>query len=715
MKKFAIAVLIVAMMAAGIAYRVASGERWIPLPGPKATTPETLAAIAPARGLGLDPADLDPTVRPQDNLYLHVNGSWLARTRIPVDRSNYGAFVELAEQAEENLKRIILDLASAQPNPPQHPGAGNRESGSTPADPDLNATRIRDIYASFMDTDTIAAQGLAPVTALLASIDAIATVSDLASFFGHAQHTAVKVPLHLWVNQDARDTGQYAVYFAQGGLGLPDRDYYFKDEPRFAQIREAYQAHIQHLLELAGTAQAAQMGAQVLALERRIAQAHWSRVANRDRDALYNKLGLADAQDLMPGFDWPAFLQAADLAGLDTLIIRQPDYAKVLASLMQDVPLAHWRAYLRWQSLSMAAPFLTQPFVDADFEFFGRHLRGIDQNRPRWKRGVEVVEDMMGDALGRIYVQRYFKPEAKARIEALVENLRRAFSQAINELDWMSAQTREEAQAKLARFSTKLGYPKHWKSYQGLVVQPDTLMANVMASRAYEYQRHLGKLGQPVDREEWFLTPQTVNAYYNPSMNEIVFPAAILQPPFFDLTADDATNYGAIGAVIGHEFSHGFDDQGRKSDGDGNLRDWWSEADVMEFNRRAQQLVSQYSAFSPLEGLSINGELTLGENIADLAGLSMAYRAYQLSVTQTPAPVIEGYTGQQRFFMGWAQVWRRKYREDELRLRLLTGPHSPSEYRVLGVVANMPAFYEAFNVGEQDRSYLAPDERVKIW
>jgi putative endopeptidase len=661
------------------------------------STPAAAAAPAAPLGLGVDKAGFDTGVRPQDDLFEYVNGKWLAETPIPEDKSNYGAFTELDDRAQEQMRAIIEEAA-----------AGDASAGS-------EERKIGDFYASFMNTERIEAVGATPLAPDLERIAALASHDDVARYLGAAQHTTMSVPISFYVNQDERDTTTYIVYFVQSGLGLPDRDYYFKDDQRFVEVRDAYVQHVGRMLELAGIENAADAAGRIMALETRLAEAQWTQVQNRDREATYNRFDAAAAQELMPGFPWPAFLEASALDAGAPFIVSQPTYFTAFAGILKDTPVADWRDYLRWQMVRMYAPYLSENFVAADFDFYGRTLRGIEQNRPRWKRGVEAVNTALGEAIGHLYVERHFKPEAKARMDALVGNLREVYRQAIDELPWMSAETKQQAQAKLAKFGTKIGYPDEWKDYSALVVEPDALVENVRRSQEVEFRRQVDKLGKPIDRGEWFMTPQTVNAYYNPSMNEIVFPAAILQPPFFNVEADDAVNYGAIGAVIGHEFSHGFDDQGRKSDGDGNLRDWWTEADAAEFTKRAQGLVAQYNAFNPIDDLHVNGELTLGENIADLAGLTMAYRAYQLSLGGREAPVIEGFTGDQRFFMGWSQVWRRKYRDDELRRRLLTDPHSPSRYRVLGIVANMPAFYEAFDVKEGDKLYLPPEARIQIW
>ena len=647
--------------------------------------------------LGFDVANLDTNVRPQDDFYRYANGGWLERTEIPEDKSNYGSFTELHDLSRERLRAIIEEAAVA-----------TSEAGS-------DMQKVGDFYRSFMDTTAIEARGIEPVRPYFDAIDGIADKEALLTRFAGARRVGGASPFVFWVNQDAKQSTRYILYFSQSGLGLPDRDYYFKTNDKFVAHREAYQRHIATMLDMAGFDDAEARAQRIMALETRLAEHHWERVRNRDRNATYNRLSLEDAANLTPGIDWERFLADAGIEGQGEFIVRQPDYFTAAATLIADEPLDVWKDYLRFHRLSNMAPYLSQAFVDEDFDFYSRTLRGIEQNRPRWKRGVSAVEGALGEVVGRLYVERHFKPEAKARMDGLVENLREAFRIAIDDLEWMSDETKVQAQAKLAKFTPKIGYPDKWKDYSRLEVSPASLVDNVTSSWNVEYERMIGKLGKPIDRGEWFMSPQTVNAYYNPTMNEIVFPAAILQPPFFNMEADDAVNYGAIVAVIGHEFSHGFDDQGRKSDGDGNLRDWWTEQDAAEFAARANGLVEQYDAFSPVEGMNVNGKLTLGENIGDLAGLTMAYKAYRLSLGGEEPPVIDGFTGEQRFFMGWGQVWRRLYRDDELRNRLLTDSHSPSMYRVNGILSNMPQFQEAYGVDVGDEMYRAPDDVVHIW
>ena len=673
-----------------------------------------LAAVPEARGtqqtqstlgLGVDVSNFDPSVRPQDDFFQYVNGAWLARTQIPEDRSTYGAGSQLAEITQVQL-RAIIEHAARTPN---------EASGS-------DVQKIGDFYLSFMDTTQIEALGLAPLKGELDRIAAIESPSDVVRYMGYSRRlerplatSGVLSPITLSVSQDGKNAATYITYVSQSGLGLPDRDYYFNEQERFQEIREEYVAYIEHLLALAGDERAREAADDIMAVETRLARSHWTRVKDRDRDATYNKFTLASADTLTPGFSWRLFLDAAGVGQVEEIVMRQPDFFAALAVAVQEEPVERWRSYFRWKLVNRWAQFLGKDFVDAHFALYYNTISGTAQNRPRWKRAVAAADETMGELLGKMYVEQHFKPEAKARMDRMVENLRRAFEIAIYELEWMTDETKAAAQAKLAKFNTKIGYPDTWKDYSRLEIRRDDLIGNLMRAGEVAYDRMISRLGKPVDRGEWLMTPQTVNAYYSPTMNEIVFPAAILQPPFFNVAADDAVNYGAIGAVIGHEFSHGFDDQGRKSDGYGNLRDWWTERDQQEFKRRARGLVEQYAAYSPLEGMHLNGELTLGENIGDLAGLTMAYRAYRLSLNGEEPPEIDGFAGEQRFFLGYAQVWRGKYRDDELRRRLVIDPHSPAMYRANGVLSNMPEFYRAFDVKEGDDMYRPLADRVKIW
>ncbi len=675
--------------------------------------PASMSKASPR--LGVDTDNFDTSVRPQDNFYEYVNGTWLQNTKIPADKSNYGAFIELADKAEADQRAIIEEAAQAYMDIGDRvaKAVDNPQAKTLQQSPEL--AKIGRFYASFMNVKRAEQLGLQPLQDKLKAIQALRSPRNLVSYMGANQQIGVGKPIAYYINQDARHSTEYIGYLAQNGLGLPDRDYYLEESERFKSVRAKYVEYIETLLELAGEVDANAKAASVVALETRFAEASWTNIQNRDRVKKYNKFTIENVEKYMPDFAWRRFLEAAGVANSKRIIISQPSYVQAVVVALRDVPVSEWQAYFRFHLLHGYAPYLSAGFVAAHFDFHGKTLSGTEQNQPRWKRGVQAVNAALGDAVGKIYVERHFSPEAKARMDELVANLSKAFAISIDRLAWMSAKTKKEAHDKLALFTPKIGYPNTWKNYSTLPVDEHDLVGNVVRSNALEYRRMVSKLGKPVDRDEWFMTPQTVNAYYNPSMNEVVFPAAILQPPFFNVDADEAVNYGAIVAVIGHEFSHGFDDQGSKSDGVGDLRDWWTASDKEEFKKRAQGLIAQYDAYMPLDKAHVKGELTLGENIADLAGLTMAHRAYKLSLDGLKPPDIDGFSGDQRFFMGWAQVWRRKYREEELRKRLLTDPHAPSEYRVNGVLPNMPQFYEAYNLKEKDSMYLQPDKRLSIW
>ncbi len=648
---------------------------------------------------GVYQQNLDKSVRPQDDFYRHINGGWLATMQIPADRSNYGTFTKLQEDAERDLRDILEEAAKSK------------------AAPGSDAQKVGDYYASFLDEAAVEARGLKPLSAELARIDALETKQDVAGYVGRSQRMFVSHPFAYFVSVDEKNSTQYVSIVTQSGLGMPDRDYYLSDDVKLKSIREKYEPYVRDLLALADTPDAAGAARKIYAIESRIAQAHWTRVQNRDAEKTYNRYDRAALAKLMPAFDWDAFLRGAQIPTqkVPAVIITQPSYFEALDKTFAEVPVADWRVYFRYKLLHTYAPDLPAKFVQRQFEFTDRTVSGIEELKPRWKRGVDTIEGTLGELIGKMYVERHFKPQAKQRVDALVDNLKAAFSSGIDQLEWMTPETKRKAHEKLALFTTKIGYPDQWRDWSKLEIRRDDLVGNEMRAAAVLFERGVNKLGGPIDRIEWLMSPQTVNAYYNPPTNEIVFPAAILQPPFFDATVDDAINYGAIGAVIGHEVSHGFDDQGRRYDGTGNLKDWWAPPDNEEFNRRAKAFGAQYAASSPLPGTHINAELTMGENIADLAGVALAYRAYRLSLNGRQAPVIDGFTGDQRFFIGWAQGWARKYRDDDLRRRLLTDPHSPSEYRTNIIVSNLPEFYSAFDVKPGDKMYRAPADRVKIW
>ncbi|AUM18520.1 MULTISPECIES: M13 family metallopeptidase [Rhodococcus] len=649
-----------------------------------------------ARHSGIDLTHLDERTRAQDDLFEHVNGRWLAEHEIPADRALDGAFRTLFDKAEVDVRTLI------------------EEAAASSAEPGTDAQRIGDLYASFMDTETVEAAGLDPIAGELAAVADAADRNALAAVLGRLQRVGIGGAVGHYVDTDAKNSARYLMHTTQSGLGLPDESYYREDG--HAEIRAQYVAHIGRMFELAGIEYDPQ---RVLDLETRLAAGHWDVVKRRDADLSYNLVTFEALTSERPGFDWRGWIGAlgATEEQWAEIVVRQPGFLGTFAQLWAEAALDDWKAWATWRVLHSRAPYLTEKLVDENFAFYGRTLTGAQEIRDRWKRGVALVQDLLGEAVGKLYVERHFPAEAKDRMQQLVANLQEAYRRSIAELEWMSPQTREAALRKLEKFTPKIGYPDKWRDYSAVTVAADDLVGNYRSGYAAEYDRDLAKLGGPVDRDEWFMTPQTVNAYYNPGMNEIVFPAAILQPPFFDLHADDAANYGGIGAVIGHEIGHGFDDQGAKYDGDGNLENWWTDDDRTEFGKRTAALIAQYDEFEPkgLAGHRVNGSFTIGENIGDLGGLSIALKAYEIALDGAEPPVIDGLTGLQRVFFGWAQVWRTKVRDEEALRRLAVDPHSPPEFRCNGVVRNIDAFYEAFDVHPGDELYLDPAQRVRIW
>lgn len=660
------------------------------------------------RPSGIDLSHTDPAIRVQDDLFAHVNGAWLDTHEIPADRAVDGAFRKLYDQAELDVQAIIRNAAG---------------------EPGSDARKIADLYASFMDTDTVESVGLAPVLPELTEVARIDR-GGFAGLLGRLQRTGVGGAVAVYVDTDDKNSQRYLINATQSGIGLPDESYYRDDE--YAEVRVKYIAHIDRMFALAaadsravGVLPAEPVGQRVFDLERKLAAGHWDVVRRRDAELGYNLTTFAELTAAHPQFDWTAWVdglaEGVTAEGPELfaeLVVRQPDYLGVFARTWADESLEDWRIWLLWRVLRARASLLTAALVEENFDFYGRTLTGAQENRERWKRGVSLVQDLLGEAVGKLYVAEHFPPEAKARMVELVENLREAYRRNIARLDWMGPDTRQAALAKLEKFTPKIGYPDRWRDYSAVLIDPTDLVGNYRRGYAAEHDRSLNKLGGPVDRDEWFMTPQTVNAYYNPGMNEIVFPAAILQPPFFDMNADDAANYGGIGAVIGHEIGHGFDDQGAKYDGDGNMVDWWTDDDRAEFGKRTRALIDQYDRLSPKDlsdDHTVNGEFTIGENIGDLGGLSIALEAYRISRHGAEPPVIDGLTGLQRVFFGWAQVWRTKVRPEEAVRRLAVDPHSPPEFRCNAVVRNIDAFHEAFGVTPDDALYLPPEERVRIW
>lgn len=647
---------------------------------------------------GITLENFDTSIRPQDDLFRYVNGTWLKNTKIPADKSNYGSFTALADKAREDMQ-VIIESSAAQKN---------AKLGS-------EAQKVGDLYNSFMNTAKLEELKLAPLNNEIKKINAISDKKALAAYFAEALRIGSDAPFSFYINNDSKQPNQYITYFVHTGLGLPDRDYYFKEDEKSQDIRKQYVAHINNMFTLAGWNEPKVSARKIMALETKIANAHWTRVERRNRDKTYNNYAKKNIKALAESFDWSVYLKAAGINNETNFVFRTPSFYEEFNVIFTETLLADWKVYQRWQLLNSYAGKLNASFDNEHFAFYSKTLQGTEQQEARWKRAVSAVNGLLGEMVGKVYVEKHFKPEAKARMSSLVENLRVAYAQSIQQLDWMGNETKKQALEKLRKFKPKIGYPDKWKDYSALTIQGDELVGNFIRASIVNHNRDINKLGKPIDKDEWFMTPQTVNAYYNPNMNEIVFPAAILQPPFFNMAADDAVNYGGIGAVIGHEMGHGFDDQGAKSDGDGVLRNWWTEQDLAEFKKRTGKLVSQYSDFEVLPGEFLNGEFTQGENIGDLGGMTIAYRAYQLSLQGKEARELDGFSGSERFFIGWAQVWARKYRDENLRQRIATDPHSPSEFRSNGIVRNMPEFIKIFKVMPGDGLYLPEEERVKIW
>jgi len=656
-------------------------------------------AQQPVLRSGIDLQYVDSSVRPQDDAYQYLNGKWLRTFQLPPDKGAVGSFTAIEDGTEEQLRSIVESLDQA-----------------TPVDGDADARKLADLYASYMNEEQLEALGLKPLQAEFAAIDAAKDMNALPTLMAHMNAIGAGAPYGLGINLDARNSTQYAVILFQGGLGMPDRDYYLKDDVKLKDARASYRAHIEKMLGMAGESKAAEHAAAILNLETSLAKIQWTRVEDRDPIKTYNKTAITELSALMPGYDWQRYVRSAGIEGkVDSVIIRQPSYFTGLGKMMTNTPLPVWKAYFKWRVLSAAAPYLSKAFVDERFAFTGGVLRGVPENQPRWKRGITLLDGSIGEALGKLYVAKYFPPQNKARMQALVQNLLEAYRRDIDTLDWMSAETKVGAQAKLAKMLPKIGYPDHWRDYSALKISRDDLHGNVVRANEFEYRRNLAKLGKPVDHGEWRMRPQTVNASYNSTSNEITFPAAILQPPFFDATADDAVNYGGIGAVIGHEMSHGFDDQGSQFDADGNLHDWFTKADHEKFAEKTKALVAQYNAYEPVPDYHVNGALTLGENIGDNSGLAIAYKAYRISLAGHEAAVIDGYTGDQRLYLGWVQVWRGKVREAETIQRIKADPHSPPAVRGTAPLRNQAGFYAAFGLKPGDKMYLPPDQRVNIW
>jgi putative endopeptidase len=644
---------------------------------------------------GLDLTSNDKTVKPGDDFYRYADGKWLDATQIPPDRTSWGSFVELTDRAEHQIRTIAESLP---PDAPQ--GSTEQKAG--------------DFYRAYLDTDAIERNGLAPAQPGLQAIAAARTHEQLAALMGRPD-LDLKSPLTVAITTDQKNPDRYIAVITQSGLSLPDRDYYLKDDPVFTNLRAKYVAHVERMLTLAGEKDAAAKAASILDIETQIAKAHWPAAKRRERDLTYNLRTRAELDQLTPGFPWQQLLAAQSLSSQSEFVVRELDAVQKLAGLFKQIPVERWHAYFEYHYLSATADVLPAAFDAERFSFYGHILNGQPQQRERWKRAVAATNAGLGEVIGQLYVQQYFPPQAKQKVLALVENLRAAYATRIQQLPWMSADTKKVALEKLEAFRPKIGYPDKWRDYSALQVRAADAFGNATRAGVFEWQRQLDRLGKPTDRDEWTMTPQTVNAYYNSTFNEVVFPAAILQPPFFDANADAAVNYGGIGGVIGHEMGHGFDDQGSKSDARGVLRTWWQPQDDQAFRKRVDSLAAQYDQFVALPGLNVNGRLTLGENIGDLGGLSVAYEAYHLSLNGKKPSVLEGLSGDQRFFLSWAQVWRGLYRDEQLRTLVMSNPHSPPKFRVNGPVRNIDAWYTAFDVKAGDQLYLPPEDRVRIW
>jgi putative endopeptidase len=666
--------------------------------GQESTNTETTAETAALpKYSGILVEHMDKEVRPGDDFNMFVNGGWITSTEIPADKASYGISYILHEESQDHVKTIIEEAA-----------AGDFANGS-------DEQKVGDLFASYMDMETRNKLGATPLRPEIEKIEALQNYEELAVYFAEANRIGIDMPFALAQYVDFKDPNTYMMYTWQGGLGLPDREFYFLEDDRSNQIRSAYVEHIVKMFDLAGLDDAAGAAAMIMALETRMAAEHMKKEQTRDMVALYNKIPTDELSELMPNFAWEAFLTEAGIANIDGVVVTQVDHMKALDGIIQDTSLEDWKTYLKWSALTAFSNYLNEELDQQNFDFYSRTLRGVEEQLPLWRRAVNNVNNNLGEVVGKVYVSRHFPPEAKAKMQDLVDNLIKAYEIRIKDLDWMGEETRAEALDKLAKFTPKIGYPDEWKDYSKLTIERDDLVGNIQRSAVTDYEQNIERQGGPVDRSEWAMTPQTVNAYYNPPLNEIVFPAAILQPPFFDMNAEDAVNYGGIGATIGHEIGHGFDDSGSTFDGDGVLRNWWTENDKEEFKARTAKLVDQYSEFKPFDDLNVNGEFTLGENIGDLGGLDIALLAYEISLAGKEAPVMDGYTGKQRVFLGYGISWRAKMRDEALRHQINTDPHAPAMYRVNGIVRNVPEFYEAFDISETDKLYLPPEDRVKIW
>ena len=665
--------------------------------GEESTATQDAAPSDVAKALGFDPAELDDGIKPGDDFFAYVNGKWIAENEIPADRSRYGAFDILRDKSDEDVKAIIEEAS-----------ATDNEEGS-------DQQRVGDLYLSFQDFETRNARGVSPLEPYVTQIDGLTSKDEVFAFFGVATRLGFNSPVGLFAYADAKNPGINTMYLDQGGIGLPEREYYFKDDEKSEALREQYKQLIADVHVLAGWELDSDTVETIYGVEEIIAQAHMTKEATRNFANNYTRYEQDELTNLVPDVAWDAFLDAFGLPEPGYLVSVTTPFFEQLRPILDEVTLDDWKHYLRWQLLNSQASRLSRDLDNRNFEFYGKALGGRQEQLPDWKRAVSVVDAGLGELVGKVYVEKHFPPEAKARMDVLVANLVEAYKNSVKALDWMSEDTKAEALDKLSKFEPKIGYPNRFREYEGVTIAKNDYFGNLMRIREADVERDISRHGGPVDRDEWGMNPQTVNAYYTPVLNQIVFPAAILQPPFFDLAADEAINYGAIGAVIGHEIGHGVDDQGSKFDGDGNIRNWWTDADRAEFEARTGALVGQYDSYYPFPDLHVNGAFTLGENIGDLGGISIALRAYQASLEGQEGPVIGGFSGTQRVFIGFGRVWRSKIRDEALRTQIATDPHSPGVYRANGSVRNVPEWYSAFQVSEGDGLYLAPEERVKIW
>ncbi|MEY3704691.1 MAG: hypothetical protein RLY29_63 [Actinomycetota bacterium] len=648
---------------------------------------------------GIFKGNFKASVRPQDDMYRHVNGAWLDTAEIPADRAADGAFYTLRDESEKNVRVIIEELAKS-----------SAPEGS-------NAQKIGDLYKDFMDESRVESLGVSPIAEELKKALSISGLTDFTATLGRFEGRGLGGLLNGWVTADAEDPSTNIAYIYQGGLSLPDEAYY--REERHTSVRDELRSHIERMFNLAEIPDSKGHASRIMDLESEIASHHWDTVRSRDAVLTFNKKSFAEIKTLAGDFDWRLWAENAGMPGnvLETVVIAQPDFIENLGKMLGKFEVEKWRSWLTWHLLSSAAPYLSSKFVNENFAFYGTTLTGIPVLKERWKRGVALVEGALGEAVGQFYVERHFPPQAKARMVELVANLIEAYRVSINDLTWMGEGTKKKALDKLSKFTPKIGYPDKWRDYSSLTIKSGDLIGNLARIAKFRNDFEYNKVGKPVDKSEWLMTPQTVNAYYHPLLNEIVFPAAILQPPFFDLNADDAVNYGGIGAVIGHEIGHGFDDQGSRYDGDGNLKNWWTDEDRKEFEKRTSSLIEQYNALAPEEApdTNVNGALTIGENIGDLGGATIAYKAYQISLGTSEAPTIDGLSGDQRFFIGYAQIWRSRIRTEAMKVRLATDPHSPGEFRCNQILKNLPQFQRAFDVKPGDQLYLDPESQVEIW